>query len=110
MTDEQVTPGFWHVNVGHLLTILTMLCGALAFFMAYDHQIRDNTSGLLAYIQTQNASNLIVNQRIAALEEARMRYDPKLERIDEKLSWITEWIKEQKIKASNTDRGQHYER
>lgn len=92
MENEQVYAGFWRISFGNVLTILIMLGALLTFFLTYDHQLRDNTSGLAAQIKASDAAFIVVNNRLAALEEARS----KLNVIDEKLNWIKEWMQEQK--------------
>jgi hypothetical protein len=84
--------GFWKVTFGNVLNICVMIAGLLVFFLSYDHQIRDNTAGLAAQIKSSDAALLVVNSRLQSLEEARA----KLERIDETLNWIKDWMKEQK--------------
>lgn len=92
MAGEHEMTGFWRVTFGNVLTILVMVGGLLIFFLNYDHQIRDTSIGLAAQVKSSDAALVVVNNRLAALEESRS----KLNVIDEKLSWIKEWMQEQK--------------
>lgn len=96
MADENSVRGFWTINLGHCLTFFGGIVAALAFFLTYDHQIRDNTKDLSKFIEVQTETNRVVNDRLRNLEAIRGQYD----RIDERLNWIQEWIKEQKQRTA----------
>lgn len=90
---------FWKVTLGNVLTMLCILGGFFAFFLGYDHQIIDNRNlslgtakDVTAFVAAQTETNRVINDRLNNIEAAAR----KLERIDEKLNWIQDWIKEQK--------------
>lgn len=96
--------GFWRVTFGNILTIGAMMAGFLAFFLGYDHQIRDNTTAFITMSKEREresisraAADLIVHDRLKAVENAQITLSPQLSRIDEKLNWIQDWIKDQKV-------------
>lgn len=101
--ESSLTKSFWQINIGHVLVMASMLGSILVLFLTYDHAIRDNANGLANHIKEHEiqvrsrlAADLIMNDRIRALEDARTLIGPQLSRMDEKLNWITDWIKEQK--------------
>lgn len=100
---SETMSNFWRVTFGNVLTILAMGAAVLTFFLTYDHQIRDNQNNLASHIRDHEAekaahsnAELIVHDRLRALEAGQALISPQLARIDEKLSWIQDWIKEQK--------------
>lgn len=111
---------FWRINIGHVSSICLTLGAVLGFFLTYDRQIQGNTTGLANHVREhelevksrsaeriadanlRSTADLIVHERLKAMEEAKAQIAPQLSRIDEKLNWITDWIKEQKGKKAAT--------
>lgn len=109
---------FWRINIGHVSSICVTLLAILGFFLTYDRQIQANTTGLSNHIreheiEVKNRSadkiteasarataDLIVHERLKALEDSKAQIQPQLSRMDEKLNWITDWIKEQKSRKT----------
>lgn len=114
MNGTDSTPRFWRMNIGHVSSICVTLLAILGFFLTYDRQIQANTSGLTNHLKEHSlelerrsadkvseaaaraTQDLIVHERLKALEDSKSQIQPQLSRMDEKLSWITDWIKEQK--------------
>lgn len=117
---QDLTPRFWRINIGHVASILVTLLAILGFFLTYDRKIEANTTGLLTHVKehdlelknrsaekvadatTRAAADLIIHERLKALEDSKAQIGSQLSRIDEKLSWITDWIKEQKSRRTAT--------
>lgn len=81
-------PRFWYINIGHVISFCGIAGAALGVYVNYDRAIQSHG----AFIATQIETNRVVNDRLKNIETVA----PKLERIDEKLNWIQEWIKEQR--------------
>lgn len=109
---------FWRINIGHVSSITLTLSAILGFFLTYDRQIQANTTGLANHIKEHEievkvrvaerttdataraTADLIVHERLKALEDTKAQIGPQLSRMDEKLNWITDWIKDQKTKVT----------
>jgi hypothetical protein len=122
MPDENSTPwsGFRHVDLGHVLTMVTMVVGLFISFLAYDRrmgQSEANEKSLTFSINqladrvdkmdstgTQASQRGILKdsemtssntRRIDSLENNLNKLSPQVERMDTNLEWVTKWIQRQ---------------
>lgn len=131
-TTHTAWAGFRHVNLGHVLTMITMVVTALAAFTTYDRRMTKTDANLSSITEAVNrvvdkvtlmdnvgtqasqrgilkdTEQVISNtRRIEGTEKVVAELAPKVERMDTNLDWITKWIQRQEndvmIRRSNKD-------
>ena len=78
---------FWQFNVGHLLTLASMVVAAIVVFINYDRRV-----GHLEYEYDDH------EKRIKVSEQAFIELRPKLESTATNLQFLTDYIRDQAAK------------
>lgn len=104
---------FWQINLGHLLTVITLLASVSAMYFKLDQRMTAvelvasnnrtaietmDTRGTRASqqgIYAESEVSKINEQRIARLEAIVTDLAPKVDRIDTNLSWIIKRLDKQ---------------
>jgi hypothetical protein len=102
----QPSNSFWHINFGHVITLLSVSVGALGLYFKMDNRVanlEDRFSTLNLFVQEMDVNgthssqkgilqesefNKISERRITAIEEVIKGLEPKIERIDTNISWL----------------------